>query len=397
MSRFVSIWIFFFISVSGFSQTNEMKELFVYVQYEKTNYSLALDSLNKLLKINRSDELVLTKALILFKQKNYTEALNFADEINKKSFGKGAELKLKIYLEQDNYENAKQALLENLNSTYKISLFDLLNNPEYNKLQGSELIDNVLKSNIYSKTEKQLYQAERLISVQKYEQASFVISQVLNRNANIAEAYYLQSKIESINGYHRKALDKVNIAISLKSLPDYYYQRAQLLIKLEKYNQAILDINKLIKQQAGNFDNYILQSKLNMLNGQYEKAVQITEHLIDLNLNNADLLFVNGKSNFELGNNLAALKSISELINLKPSKEAFELRGDIYMQSKTYEFAEKDYSMFLDIEPYNGSIYAKKGLARYYSGDRKGACSDWRKAIRYGSYDAVKYQEKYCK
>ena len=30
---------------------------------------------------------------------------------------------------------------------------------------------------------------------------------------------------------------------------------------------------------------------------------------------------------------------------------AFELRGDIYMQSKTYEFAEKDYSMFLDMEP----------------------------------------------
>jgi len=85
------------------------------------------------------------------------------------------------------------------------------------------------------------------------------------------------------------------------------------------------------------------------------------------------------------------------LLEKQVSKEAFELRGDIYMNTKTYEFAIRDYSMFLDIEPYNATIYNKKGMARYNLGDREGACSDWDKAKRYGSYDAVKNLEKYCK
>ncbi len=83
-------------------------------------------------------------------------------------------------------------------------------------------------------------------------------------------------------------------------------------------------------------------------------------------------------------------------MEIKTSKQAFELRGDIYMATNTYEFAVRDYSMFLDIEPYNGSIYTKKGLARLNLGNKKGACSDWEKAKRYGSYDAVRYLEKYC-
>lgn len=397
MNRICCILLFLLVPILANSQSRELKELYVYVQAEKGNYHEAIDSLDKLINYENNDELLLLKAGILAKQKLYSQAITYADNLDKSSFGKGSELKLKIYLEQDDYDNAEKALKINLNSRYKISLFKLLNSPEYNKLQGSELIDQILQSTIYSKTEKQLYQVERLIQAEKYEQAQFVIDEILNRNSQVSDAYYFKSRIESVNGFNRQALDQVNIALSLKTNPTYFAQRAELYIKLEKYSQALLDINKLIKQLPGNFDNYVLQAKLNMLNGEYEKAVLITDQLIDLNLKNTDLLYVNGKSHFELGNNLQALKSISKLLDIQPSKEAFELRGDIYMQSKTYEFAEKDYSMFLDMEPYNGDIYAKKGLARYFKGDRKGACSDWQKAIRYGSYDAVKYQEKYCK
>jgi hypothetical protein len=53
--------------------------------------------------------------------------------------------------------------------------------------------------------------------------------------------------------------------------------------------------------------------------------------------------------------------------------------------------------MSLDINPYNGDVYAKKGFARYKQGNQKGACSDWEKAIRYGSFQAVKYKEQYCR
>lgn len=397
MNRLIYIVSFLLIPVLASSQKREFKELYVYNQIEQGNYTKALDSIDLLLDKYRSNDLIKAKLNALYKLKRFDEALLIADELNKTSNGIASEIQLKIYLEQDDFENAEHVLMQNLKSSYKLSLYNLLNNPDYNKLTGSEIIDDILKSNVYSATEKQLFQSEKLMYTERNDQAEFLLDQIISRNDRVAQAYYFKSLIERNKGFNQTALDLINIAIELKpSEPDFYSHRAKLLIDLKKYKQAQFDIDKLTKIKPADLEIYTLKADLLLKNKEYQDVIQLTDQLFELDLKNQDLLYLNSKANYEFGNNMQALKSVNELFTTQVSKEAFELRGDIYMQTKTYEFAIQDYSMFLDIEPYNGNIYNKKGLARYNMGDREGACYDWEKAKRYGSYDAIKNLEKYC-
>lgn len=398
MSKLTHILLFLFIPLLGWPQKREFRELYAFYQINQGNYGRALDSIDLLLNQYQSNDLVLAKANILYKLKSYEQALLLANEINKSSHGFATQLQLKIYLDRDDYKSAKEALIHNIKSNYKMSLFDLLNHPDYNKLTGSSLMDSVLKTNLYSATEKQLYQAEKLYRSKRFSQAEFILDQMIKRNDQLAEAYYLKSLIESQKDFYTNALKLINTAIILQpSNTEFYVQRTDLLIKLKQYKQAQYDIDKLLKIKPADLNVYGLKAKVSLMNKEYEEVVLLTDQLFDLELKNQDLLYANSKANYELGNQMQALKSVNELLTKESSKEAFELRGDIYMKTKTFEFAAQDYSMFLDMEPYNGNIYNKKGLARYNMGDREGACSDWKKAKRYGSYDAVKNLEKFCK
>ena len=399
MNRLVYIvLVLILIPLISFSQKREFRELAIYHQIENGDYISALDSIDILMQDYRNNNLILAKIQVLYKLKKYEDAIKLANTANKSSNAIASDLELKIFLDQDDFLKAEKVLIDNLKSRYKISLYDLLNNPDYNKLIGSELIDSILNTNIYSNTEKQLYQAEKLYNSEKFDQADFILDQIIKRNDRIAEAYYFKSLIADKKNYTNRALNLINLAINTKSSnPDFYIQRASLLIDLKKYKQAQFDIDKLMRIKPAGLENYILKSKLLLANREYEEAVKLTEQLFEIGSKNTDLLYVNSKANYMLGNNMQALKSVNELMTTQVSKEAFELRGDIYMNTKTYEFAIQDYSMFLDIEPYNATIYNKKGMARFNFGDREGACSDWQKAKRYGSYDAVKNLEKYCK
>ena len=399
MNRVKYIFIVCFIIVSNAlsSQNIQLAELSVFLEIEKGNYNNALDSLDKILETKSDIELYLAKISVLYKTKQYNEALKYCAKADKIKLGVSSELKLKIYLETDDMSNVNLALLYNLKSNYKIPLYQLLNSIDYNKLVGTALIDSVLKTNSYSKSEKQLYQVEKLMNAHDYTEALFLVNEIILRNRNIAYAYYLQCIINKESGDKKRALNAINKAIELKkSRYEYYLSRAKLLKESKEYSIALNDINKAIKLAPFHIENYVQKMDLLFYNENYNQAIELADQILKIASENTGILITKSKSNFKLGNYIDALKAVNESMLIKTSKEQFELRGDIYSATNTFEFAIRDYSMFLDIEPYNGDIYAKKGLARFKSGDKKGACSDWGKGSRYGNYDAVRYLEKYC-
>jgi tetratricopeptide (TPR) repeat protein len=254
-----------------------------------------------------------------------------------------------------------------------------------------------LQSNAYSKTEKQLYQVEKLMHLEEFDQAYFLVNEIIARNNKISDVYFLLSKINQNSGNEKQSLEAINTALEIKkSKPDYYKQRIGLLKKQGKYTLALLDVDKLIKLEPYFVDNFILKADLLFLNGKYDEANRLIEIIEGISETNVDMLLLQSKTNFKNGNYLAALQNINQSMQIKQTKEQYELRADIYVATNTYDFAIRDYSMVLDIDPFNGEVYAKKGLARYNSGDREGACSDWEKGQRYGDYTCTKYISKYC-
>ncbi len=156
-------------------------------------------------------------------------------------------------------------------------MYNLLNGKDYNKLRGSTILDNILQSGVYSKTEKQLYQLERLINSGEYNQAYFLVNEIIARNNNIAaDVYYFLSQINQNSGNERQSLEAINSAIELKkSKPVYYKQRASLLKNQNKYVLALIDVEKLIKLDPYNDDNYVLKADLLFLNNKFERSFKV--------------------------------------------------------------------------------------------------------------------------
>ncbi len=71
-------------------------------------------------------------------------------------------------------------------------------------------------------------------------------------------------------------------------------------------------------------------------------------------------------------------------------------RGRTYASTGTTRYAEKDMSMALDLDPYNGQIWFERGKLAEKMGDRSGACLSFRKAFQYGVYEAGELIDQSC-
>jgi len=396
MNKIKQIVIIFLLisSTSIFAQKINTNELLPFVLLEKNEYEKALVLLDQLIKEDSKPEFQLAKIEALYKLNRHQEAISLCKKVDQERPASSSIYKIKIYSKLGDEENLQLALNENLSSKYKMLLYDLLNKEEFIDIQSSVL----LKTDVYSSVEKQLYQTEKLIYSNNYTQAIFIVDEVISRNSNNADAYFLQSKISFHLGDYRKANFAIDNAINIyRSNPEFIKQKVKVNLKLEYYSEALENVNRLIRKDSYNAENYILKLNTLVLNDMFDEGIELSNKLLELIPENEEVLLLNSNSYFKVGDNLSALKSVNKALELKQSKEAFEIRGDIYMATSTYKFAVSDYSMYLDIEPYNGEVYLKKGLARLKLGDQKGACSDWTKAKRYGCYKAVRYLEKYCK
>ena len=394
--NWIVLWLLIIPAIL-FSQNIPVNKLKAYGDIDHGNYQSAMDTLNILLQDEPNQELYLAKANVLYLLGNFTEAFLYCGKADKLNSSASSELKLKIYLKLDDYEKVKASLENNLRSKYKIPLFKLFNNPDFSGIYNLNLNDFILSGNFYSQTEKQIYQIQRLINSEKENQALFILDEMLSRNQNVADVHYLKSKLLFQNGDDFGALQAVNSAVSLdKSNPEYRKQRINIYSKFKRYNDALSDAEKLVRLEPGNTQNYITTAELLFETNQFEKSSELTESLMKIWPQDPDLLYLKGKSYYMKEDYFKALKAINACMDIRSNKEVFELRGDIYSVTNTFEYAIRDYSMYLDIEPYNGDIYAKKGLARLNAGDKKGACYDWKRGKRYGSYEAAEYFEKYC-
>ncbi|MFP4025155.1 MAG: tetratricopeptide repeat protein [Thiohalospira sp.] len=388
---------FFCLFTNLDAQQLKTRELYPFVQLHQGNYQQAFDTLQQLSLNAQKSNYFLAQIEAAIHLGLYQEALEVCNKLEKIEKNASTAYQTKLFLKLNDYPSAQNALLKNLQSDCKISLFDLFNDKDFEKLMHTPFIDSILKTQFYSTTEKQIFRVEQLYGQGKFTEALFLVQEIISRNHNLHQAFYLHSKISIALKDQKKAIETINKAIEITKVPvEYFYQRAILHQKMGDYKSALADIEKVIYKDPYHAGYYLLKAELLFEAGKYSESKSLADALVTLMPKNADLLIVKAKSLFHDKQLMQALVTINESFEKRESKEQFELRGDIYAATGTWEYALRDYSMVLDFDPYNGNIYAKKGYARLKTGDIKGACYDWSKGKRYGSIDAIKYWDKYC-
>jgi len=100
-------------------------------------------------------------------------------------------------------------------------------------------------------------------------------------------------------------------------------------------------------------------------------------------LKKAQTLFAAGHSEFEAGNNQAALRDFTKSIQLDPGNiSSYLLRGRTKLRLNDYRGAVADCDRVIQSNPnFNATVYDTRGRSKYHLGDYAGAIEDCGKAI----------------
>jgi tetratricopeptide (TPR) repeat protein len=92
-----------------------------------------------------------------------------------------------------------------------------------------------------------------------------------------------------------------------------------------------------------------------------------------------------GLQEFEEGNYYGAISIFDEEINLNPHvKELYFWRGKAFIAVNEFEKAIRDFSTAITFDNYYSEAYYQRGLARFYSGDRRKSKEDLMSAYSLG-------------
>ena len=97
------------------------------------------------------------------------------------------------------------------------------------------------------------------------------------------------------------------------------------------------------------------------------------------------------------GDNLKALSYFSKNLELHPDDPAcYTDRANAYFLSKTWDWAIKDYTMALDLNPGNSDVWLSKGISLLNSGKKIDACHDFRRSFSLGNKKAADFISRNC-
>jgi len=154
---------------------------------------------------------------------------------------------------------------------------------------------------------------------------------------------------------------------------------------------------RLINSGSDDPELLMLRSECFRKTGATDKALGDVVKYLDLYPGDRKALSNAGKLAAASGDNLQALKYFSENLKLHPNDaECYVDRANSYFVSRSWDFAIKDYSMALDLQPQNPDAWLNMGIAQLGMGNRDDACFDFRKAFGQGNKKAAEYLSKNC-
>ena len=194
------------------------------------------------------------------------------------------------------------------------------------------------------------------------------------------------------------AINQISAALNKSpDNPEFQLMKAKYLIADNRNEESYSIIAAYLKDHPGDFPVRLEQAQLAYKTGKLDEARNSVDTYLKY-INNPEAQYLKGQICYASGDYLDALKQFNMLLKADQSKAKYFLgRGLTYLQTRTYEFASKDLSMSLDLEPDNGEANYYMGIAEFNLGNNNMACYYWKRAKTYGYMQAVEYLIKYCK
>jgi tetratricopeptide (TPR) repeat protein len=211
-------------------------------------------------------------------------------------------------------------------------------------------------------------------------------------------------------GWNNRALANANLNRHELAVQDYkksiqynpnslfaYNNLGISLTKLGRMNESIRILSNLIEMEPTFSQAYFnladAYSKNNMIDesiATYSKFLSLKPDYSSAYVSRGILYAKSGK--FNLG-----LEDLNKAILLDPENlQGYLNRGVIHLNLKSYKEAISDFSITLRMKPQFDYAYFNRGLAKIFSGDKNGGCSDLNKSAQLGFNQAQQAMHQYC-
>lgn len=397
---FLILWMVPFFAL--FSQTKaEIFYLTGKAKLESGQNDSALYYIDKSLELNfNNPDAFLNKGLALYRLSQYKMAIQQFDKVEKASKGEASIWIARCYAELGDASHCVEALQAHLTSNYRLPESTLLLDPALSKLENDpQYIDFWKNGSWYTGFDQTLAEAGYLTKLKKYPEALDVLSDGLGKGYRKAPIYAKRAEIYMLSGNEKLALEELTKAIEFdRKNPELFTKRAELLYMAGKYKAALEDYNAAIKLDPEELRYTIGRARALSKTGNYDEAVNDMKNYLQYYPGSDSAWYYFGMINYENGNYFDALNcfSTSLKINQKDARY-FAARGATYLKTRTYQYAWKDLSMALDLNPNDSESYLNKGIAAQNTGNMDDACFCFEMAKRMGNKEAFNYAEKYCK
>ena len=214
----------------------------------------------------------------------------------------------------------------------------------------------------------------------------------LDSNPLTEYQYVDRARQKSTNGDKAGAIEDYSRAIMVDSMYDVaYYNRAIVKTYLGDYIGAIKDFTKVLQlgQPELELEAYCARgnakSELDDIKGalaDYAIAIELRPDFVEAYLSRATV-------KYDIGDLEGAIEDCRLAIkNCSPNANIYNNLGLALYELKRFNESAQAYGEGIKYFPKDYKLYYGRGLARNQSGDKKGACEDWRKSSALGYFAA---------
>lgn len=329
---------------------------------------------------------------------DYSQAINDYNSANSVSPGSGEYGLARIYSLKGDAATAVYHLELCLGSEYRRSEKEIMLDPSFSLVENRPEWRQLWRKDIYSSVEKGIAEIEYSLSTGNISDAKAVFTNLSGSYPGNDALAYAGALISFSEKKYAESLKTLDDLLADEPGNDKYLK---LLASIQEASGnpsgASSTYTRLIAEGTAEPELLLLRAECFRKTGETDRALGDVEKFLELYPGDKKALSRAGKLSASSGDNLKALTYFSENLRLHPhDAECYIDRADSYFVSKSWDFAVKDYSMALDLQPGNPDAWLNMGIVRLSMGKKDDACFDFRKAFAQGNKKAAEYLSKNC-
>ncbi|HZJ74125.1 MAG TPA: tetratricopeptide repeat protein [Perlabentimonas sp.] len=364
------------------------------------NYILAQQQIDSaIIASKRNPYILVKKGEILFTQNDFKQALYSFEEANKIRSNIASLWEAKAYAMLNNTVAAIEALERHLSSAPRVSEAKIILDTAFLQLANTPQWKTFWLNEWYNSNELLEAEVEYHFSQNEWELALDLLNQKMDGKKSRHQFYALRGKAYSAVGSYKAAeADFAHALKRSKRNDEYMANYGRALDRVGKHKKAIKLFNDAILRSGGNPDYFMHRAKAYLNQHDFENAFTDINHYLSYYPSSIDALSLKANIATQMGRNIDALFCLRKLIELEPSSwKHYAARAELYLSSKNWEVAKIDLNRAIELNLNDQKLYLLRGKCRNNLGERSQACTDWKKAVKLGSFEAQELIYKNCR